>query len=247
MRIAIATLLIIFAAVCIACSGGPNNSPAPTQQNSPPTLDDRNSQTKPQKRLPELPEKRVIDWSKVGNKAHIADVEFELVWAGLPRVSIRTPTNQIEAYDNVLVLAFKITNISDTKIARFQGWLPKRIVQKDGNYEVAELTVSDEFDNHYKTVSFEGEFLHYPGDFEWQFHNNSGRSPENKPLEKCESQAIYMAKEPLHPGKCYGTYLFFEKPIDKATEVRLLLSGAVLETDGEFPLRQQIKRKFQQK
>jgi hypothetical protein len=152
---------------------------------------------------------------------NVGEIKVESPWAS--PVGVAGPRfGQFENHGKLLVVKLKLTNTSKTKVMRFAGW--------QGN-----ATVVDQHGNAYKPYSFGSGFA---------FADTPNRPghPEDAEYDKgSDADSIIAGDMPLHPGKSYITFLFFEEPAAVSEEARLTLPAKALGGTGGLRLRVPIK------
>jgi hypothetical protein len=211
-RVLILGLLLVAGLLSAACGvpSGPQGDTPTTEATQPSPPPEPAFDDKP--RVIEKADAPPPDWSMVGATAKVGDVEVELLWGGVSQYSRRENKQTVTSCSTVL--QFRLTNRSTGKIHHFDGWRA-----------VSEL--SDEHGNKFKPVALgKAPFVGHPIP-----------ADQNKGLRTLEWANIVAADLPMHPGKSYGTYAFFEVVPKTTKELRFSAPTDVLEGDGEVRLR----------
>ena len=189
----------------------------------------------PEKKAEAKSEPRPVDWSAVGNSRVEGDLNIHLPAAIVGDLWLRAFNRPVRT--KLLCVRLRVENTSKTDVIRWRGWRNQGSAQDEhGNtYRPDSPTNPYQFDanNFVDPLSY----LDRPDDP----HNPTGGEDKNQlePLGWAGDDGC-----PIHPGKVYIAYLYFEAPPPASKEIRLTLPASVLDrrSDAQWPFRLPIER-----
>jgi len=180
-------------------------------------------------------EPRPVDWSAVGNSRVEGDLNIHLPAAIVGDLWLRAFNRPVRA--KLLCVRLRVENTSKTRVIRWRGWRNQGSAQDEhGNtYRPDSPTNPYRFDanNFVDPLSY----LDRPDD-----PHNPTRGEDKSKLEP-----LGWAGDdgcPIHPGKVYIAYIYFEAPPPASEEIRLTLPASALDrrSDAQWPFRLPIER-----
>lgn len=155
-----------------------------------------------------------VDWTSIGSSTRVGDLEISVM--GVAVKGVRGKSYGDIANFTATVVQLRLANKSETRIARYHGWLG------DG-------VLADEHGNMYKPESL-------PSGFGF----DSVPMVVKHDFNMHTSLITHGRDTVIHPGKDIVTYLFFERIAGVSKEARISLPGKDVETPGVVRLRAPI-------
>jgi hypothetical protein len=189
----------------------------------------------PEKKAEAKSEPRPVDWSAVGNSRVEGDLNIHLPAAIVGDLWLRAFNRPVRA--KLLCVRLRVENTSKTRVIRWRGWRNQGSAQDEhGNtYRPDPPKKPYRFDanNFVDPLSYLKEPDHP--------HNPTGGEDKNQlePLGWAGDDGC-----PIHPGKVYIAYIYFEAPPPASEEIRLTLPASALDrrSDAQWPFRLPIER-----
>jgi hypothetical protein len=153
-----------------------------------------------------------VDWSKVGTTAQVGDVTVEALWASPQTITGERFGDKV-TYGTLTAVKFRFRNHSKTRLVRFGGW-------------DRELEAADEHGNQYRTGGAFGEGF--------VIDKRPELSPAQTKAEDagCETDRLVAGRTAFEPSRSYTLFLFHEKVVPAAKEVRLTVDAKELGGNG---------------
>jgi hypothetical protein len=190
---------------------------------------------KPEKKAEGRIEPRLVDWSAVGTSRAEGDLEISLPAAIVGDLGLLQFNRPVRA--KLLCVRLRVENTSKTDVIRWRGWRNRGSAQDEhGNsYRPDSPTNPYQFDanNFVDPLSYLKEPDH---------PHNPTRGEDKNNLEPLGWSGDDGC--PIHPGKVYIAYIYFEAPPPASKEIRLTLPASVLDrrSDVNWLFRLPIER-----
>jgi hypothetical protein len=188
----------------------------------------------PEKNAEAKSDPKPVDWSAVGNSRVEGDLNIDLPAAIVGDLRLRAFNRPVRT--KLLCVRLRVENTSKTRVIRWRGWRNQGSAQDEhGNtYRPDSPTNPYQFDanNFVDPLSY----LDRPDDP----HNPTGGEDKDmlEPLGWAGDDGC-----PIHPGKVYIAYIYFEAPPSASEEIRLTLPASVLDrrSHAQWPFRLPIE------
>ena len=182
-----------------------------------------------------VPKPRPVDWSAVGNSRVEGDLNIHLPAAIVGDLWLRAFNRPVRT--KLLCVRLRVENTSKTDVIRWRGWRNQGSAQ-------------DEHGNTYRpdspTKPYQFDANNFVDPLSYLDRPDNPHNP-TRDEDKSKLEPLGWAGDdgcPIHPGKVYIAYLYFEAPPPASKEIRLTLPASALDrrSDAPWPFRLPIER-----